>query len=246
VALGDGEPAIRPGGEAATGAVDRRAPTEFPLITCAQHAGDGERLGVPRSAGAPLSGEPPPSPGLDEVILRRISTRVMDPSRPVSRDVLEWSLAASLRGCQVPHFLAVHAVEDLQPGLYRWPALDAPLRRGDLRDELFHVCFDQPLGSDASFVMIAAADTNQLDDRAYREAQLEAGLVDGRVHLAASALGIGASGMTFIDSEIPRLLGEPLAGLLCTCVGVPAYRHRPGGMPGAPTEMRPLTLTTQP
>ena len=40
-------------------------------------------------------------------------------------------------------------------------------------------------------------------------------------------LGIGASGMTFLDYEIPRLLGEPLAGLLLTCVGVPAYRHRP-------------------
>lgn len=36
-------------------------------------------------------------------------------------------------------------------------------------------------------------------------------------------------------------LGEPLAGLLLTCVGVPGCRHRPGGMPGAPTRMRPLT-----
>jgi hypothetical protein len=183
---------------------------------------------------------------LDEVILRRISTRIMDPARPTSRHRLEWLLAASLRGCGVPHFIAVHAVECLQPGLYRWPALDAPLRLGNLRDELFHVCFDQPLAHDASFVVVAAADTNLLDDRGYREAQLEAGLVDGRLHLGASALGIGATGMTFIDSDIPRLLGEPLAGLLCTCVGVPAYRHRPGGMPRAPTKMRPLTFTTQP
>lgn len=246
VTLGDGEPAIFTGREGAIGAVDRRAPTEFPLITYTQRAGDGERLGAPRPAGAPLSGDPPPSAGLDEVILRRISTRIVDRSRPVSREVLEWSLSASLRGCQVPHFLAVHAVQDLEPGLYRWPALDAPHRHGDLREQLFHVCFDQPLGRDASFVVIAAVDLNQFDDRGYREAQLEAGLVDGRLHLGASALGIGASGMTFIDSEIPRLLDEPLAGLLLTCVGVPAYRHRPGGMPGAPTEMRPLTLTAQP
>jgi hypothetical protein len=46
--------------------------------------------------------------------------------------------------------------------------------------------------------------------------------------------------MTFLDSEIPALLGEPLAGLLLTCVGVPTYRHRPGGPPGSPVRMRPL------
>jgi hypothetical protein len=245
VTQGEREPAIRPGGEAAMGAVDRRAPREFPLITEAQHAGDGERLGAPRPAGAPLSREPPESAALDEVILRRISTRIMDPSRSVGRGLLEWSLATSLRGSRVPHFLAVHAVDDLEQGLYRWPTLDAPIRRGDLRNELFHVCLDQDLGRDASFVVIAAVDADQLDDRGYREAQLEAGLVDGRLHLAASALGIGASGMTFLDSEIPRLLAEPLAGLLFTCVGVPTYRHRPGGPPGAPIKMRPLRPVSQ-
>ncbi len=45
--------------------------------------------------------------------------------------------------------------------------------------------------------------------------------------------------MTFLDSEIPGLLGEPLAGLLLTCVGVPGYRNaRPAGRPGAPTADR--------
>jgi hypothetical protein len=41
--------------------------------------------------------------------------------------------------------------------------------------------------------------------------------------------------MTFIDSEIPELLGEPVDGLLLTCVGVPEYRSSPGGRPGDPT-----------
>ena len=41
--------------------------------------------------------------------------------------------------------------------------------------------------------------------------------------------------MTFLDSELPGLLGEPLAGLLLTCVGVPGYRRQDGGRPGAPT-----------
>ena len=85
--------------------------------------------------------------------------------------------------------------------------------------------------------MIGAADLAALDDRGYREAQLDAGLVSGRLHLAAVALGIAATGMTFVDGAIPALLGEPLAGLLLTCVGVPAYRHRSGGAPGRPRQV---------
>ena len=122
----------------------------------------------------------------------------------------------------------------MEPGLYRWPDLDRPLRRGLLRDELLRACMDQELGRDAAFVVIAAIDIGGLDDRGYREAQLASGLVEGRLHLAAYALGIGASGMTFLDSEIAGLLGEPLAGLLFTCVGVPTYRNKGGGRPGAP------------
>jgi SagB-type dehydrogenase family enzyme len=233
VGLGAGEPAIRPRGEAAAGAVDA-APLEFPLVTLAQHAGDGDVLGSPWAPGAPLAAEPPASPDLDEVILQRGSTRRMDPGATVARDVFDFALAAALRGTRVPHFVAVHAVEGFEPGLYRWPGLDRPLRRGPLREELLRACWDQDLGRDAGFVVMAAVDADGLDDRGYREAQLDAGLVEGRLHLAAYALGIGASGMTFLDSEIARLLGEPLAGLLFTCVGVPTYRNTSGGRPGAP------------
>jgi hypothetical protein len=76
-----------------------------------------------------------------------------------------------------------------------------------------------------------------LDDRGYREAHLAAGIVEGRLHLLAYALGAGASGMTFLDSEVPGLLGERLDGLLFTCVGVPEYASKPGGPPGEPTEV---------
>ncbi len=234
--FGDGEPAIRPRGEAAAGAVDA-APREFPLVTLAQHAGDADVLGDPWPAAAPLAGEPPASPRPRR---RDPAARLDAPDgrlgdRP--REVFEFSLAASLRGIDVPHFVAVHGVEGVEPGLYRWPDLDRPLRRGLLREELLRVCWDQDLGRDAAFVVIAATDIDRLDDRGYREAQLAAGLVEGRLHLAAYALGIGASGMTFLDSEIAGLLGEPLAGLLFTCVGVPdlpqqgrraAGRARPG------------------
>jgi hypothetical protein len=234
VGLGGGEPAIDPGGEAATGAV-AAAPVEFPLVTLVQRAGDADALGAPWPPGAPLAGEPPASAGLDDVILQRGSTRRMDPTATVPRDVFDFSLAASLGGATVPHFVAVHAVDGLEPGLDRWPDVEHPLRRGPLREQLLRVCWDQHLGRDAAFVVLAAVDPGALDDRGYRDAQLGAGIVEGRLHLAAYAIGIGASGMTFLDSEIAGLLGEPLAGLLFTCVGVPAYRNKAGGGAGEPT-----------
>jgi len=72
----------------------------------------------------------------------------------------------------------------------------------------------------------------------YREAQLAAGLVEGRLHLLAYGLGASASGMTFVDSDVPALLGEPLDALLFTCVGVPDYPSAAGGPPGTPTAVR--------
>ena len=110
-----------------------------------------------------------------------------------------------------------------------------------MRDELYRVCLEQGLARDAAFVVIGAADVGALDDREYREAQLAAGLVEGRLHLLAYALGASASGMTFLDSEMPALLGEPLDALLFTCVGVPEYASAAGGSPGAPTDVRMVT-----
>ncbi len=233
VGLGSGEPAIRPAGDAASGSVGA-APVEFPLVTLTQHAGDQDGIGTPWPAANPMRGQPPASDDLETVILRRGSTRIMNPDATVERDAFDFSLAASLRGSRVPHFVAVHAVEGLDPGLYRWPDLDRPLRRGPLREELLRACWDQDLGRDAAFVLMGAVDIDSVDDRGYREAQLDAGVVSGRLHLAAYALGIGASGMTFLDSEIEGLLGEPLAALLFTCVGVPTYKGKAGGPPGAP------------
>ena len=201
-----------------------RDPVEFPLITKAQHAGDGDRLGEPVPAGPRLAGTPPPSADLD-AIASRSSARTLDASASVSGEVFRWSLAASLRGSRVTNFIAVHAVDGVEPGLYRWPDLDRPVRAGDLREELFRVCADQELGRDAAFVVIGAVDLDRIDDRGYREAQLDSGLVGGRLLLATVALGIGGSGMTFFDSDLPGLLGEPLAGLM---LDLPR-RARPAG-----------------
>jgi hypothetical protein len=119
------------------------------------------------------------------------------------------------------------------------------VRAGNHREELYRVCLEQGLPRDATFVAISVANVAHLDDRGYREAQLAAGLVEGRLHLAAYALGASACGMTFIDCEIPALLGADVDGLLFTCVGVPEYRSSSGGLPGSPTEVKMVAPRVQ-
>jgi SagB-type dehydrogenase family enzyme len=237
VSLGEASPALEAAGPAAAGQVDR-APLEFPLVTAAQRAGERDSLGPPLDRGAPADVPVLASPPVEEVIARRGSMRRMDRGRGLPESLLRTCLGVAVRGVSQPHRVVVHDVAGLAPGLYRWPSLAAPARPGPLRDELCRVCLGQDLPHDAAFVVIAAARLAELDDREYREAHLAAGLAEGRLHLAACALGAGASGMTFLDSEIPALLGEPLDGLLFTCVGVPEYASAPGGPPGAPTAVR--------
>jgi SagB-type dehydrogenase family enzyme len=234
--LGDDEPAVRPTGPARTGTLPE---IEFRLVTAAQRAGDGDVLGEPWPEGAPLD-TVPDAPSLDEVVLRRGSQRRMLRSATLARNALDWPMQAALRGIAVPHWVAVSGVDEVPPGLYRWPDLDTPLRAGELRDTITHVAMDQPLAGEACYVAIAAADPATLDDRGYRDAQLGAGIVEGRLHLAAYALGATATGMTFYDSELPELLGKPpdLVGLLLTCVGVGEYRSARGGQPGTPAAIR--------
>lgn len=240
VGLGDTAPALDSAGAAATGRVDA-LPVEFPLVTAAQRAGERDRLGLPWDRGAPVSVPDLTSPPVEAVIAARGSQRRMNSTRGLPQALLRTCMSVAVRGAGVPHWVVAHHVEGLATGVYRWPDLQAPVRTGALRGELHRICLHQALARDAAFVTIAAADLGQLDDREYREAQLAAGLAEGRLHLAAYALGASASGMTFIDSEVPPLLGEPLDGLLFTCVGVPDYASAAAGPPGAPSRVRMAT-----
>jgi nitroreductase len=234
--FGDGAPAIAATGSAAAGELPA---VEFPLETAAQRAGERDRLG-PAWPDGPVLTDIPPSDSLNVVVRRRGSQRRMLRTATVPRPLLEWSMAVATRGIDVPHWVAVHGVDGVAPGIYRWPDLENPRRTGDLRDELERIALDQGLAGEAAYVVMSTAPLSTLDDRSYRTAQLQAGVVEGRLHLAAYALGISATGMTFLDSEMPALLGDPddFATLLFTCVGVPEYRSRPGGRPGAPVPIK--------
>jgi hypothetical protein len=237
VVLGEGAPALDATGSAAAGDVDA-APLEFPLVTAAQRAGGRDTLGTAWDRDAPVEVAAEGTDPVETVVLARGSQRRMDPTRGLSEILLRTCMRVALRGVGLPHFVAVHDVDGIAPGVYHWPELSSSVRAGAVRDELYRVTLDQELARDAAFVVIAATDVGALDDREYREAQLAAGLVEGRLHLLAYGLGASASGMTFIDGEVPALLGEPLDGLLFTCVGVPKYASAAGGPPGAPTTIR--------
>lgn len=250
VTLGDGAPAIAAAAAGTVGSIDAD-PLEFPLVTAAQHGGDLDHLGSAWATGAATEVPIGLATSLDEVIAKRGSQRWMDADGALPVETLRACLEVALRGIDIEHWVAVNAVTGLDSGIYRWPKLGEPVRpvgSESMRAELYRVCLDQGLARDAAFVVIAATDVSRLSDREYREAQLAAGIVEGRLHLAAYALGAGATGMTFADSEIPALLGgstpgadvEGLGGLLFTCVGVPANSSKPGGAPGAPTEIRIL------
>jgi hypothetical protein len=66
----------------------------------------------------------------------------------------------------------------------------------------------------------------------------------GGLHLVAYALGAGAIGMRFLDSEVLDLLGEPddLVMLLFTCVAVPEYASRRTRSPGRRRRLRGCLL----
>jgi SagB-type dehydrogenase family enzyme len=238
-------------------------PIHFPLVQQAHDDGglaDPEAVQGWRAAAASLGRptsdalEVPGDAGaeaLENVILRRGSTRLMRRDT-VPKDLLTWGVGVCSRPvpCDftgagttlVDHFLAVHAVDDIEPGAYRWRnGLLEQRRAGEYRDMTTQLCLDQPLGGDAAFSAFHCYDLDAvlatLGSRGYRAVHLEAGIAAERLALAAFTLGYGATGLTFYDQLVSRFFGTREECLLVTAVGVPAYRNRAGGTPGAPAEL---------
>lgn len=226
-----------------------------PHLWRTHHAGDLDSAGAVSAWRDQLAGvdaEPTAKPGLppldgeplDEVILRRGSTRRFAHTS-VPHDKLWWPLAvatrdvagdvAAERHTHVGAYAAVHAVDDTDAGAYRRD--DGELTRiGDAsRDRTAELCLGQPLGGDAAYTAFLTADIERLvaaaGDRAYRAAQLEAGVAAERLQLAAFAAGVGASGITFFDDEVRGFLGAQGWPMMAVAVGEPAYQPRPGHRP---------------
>jgi SagB-type dehydrogenase family enzyme len=128
--------------------------------------------------------------------------------------------------------LVVSAVDGLDPGLYRYQPgrrtvalLDIPPNPRDLAGRLV---LDEQRGADAAVLVLLMADLTtileRLGNRGYRAAQLEAGIVAGKLYLAATEAGLGVTGLTFYDDEVSRVLGRHAPGLtpmLAVALGQP-------------------------
>ncbi len=239
-------------------------PLEFPLVTETQSAGqlDSSDVASWRERAAALLSEAASASiapanrlerqSIESLILRRGSTRLMR-REPVREEALGWAMAAASRpvsgdftaadGSLLEHYLSVHAVEGVTSGTYRWKARQlVRLRSGDFRGQAQQLCLDQPLGGDSAYTVFHCTDLGHVLDalgaRGYRAAHLEAGIAAGRLQLAAFALGLGGTGLTFFDDAVSGFFATRAACLLVTSVGVPEYRSRPGGLPRQPAELR--------
>jgi SagB-type dehydrogenase family enzyme len=140
----------------------------------------------------------------ESISLRQFSTLLYHSMQGIPADFLD-PLGAHLNEL----YLIVHAVEGLQPGAYVlhrdvW-ALEL-LKPGEFRNEARYLGLEQELPGDASATVFFIADLRsaleRFGNRGYRAAQLEAGILGGKMYLAAYAQGFGATGLTFYDEDV--------------------------------------------
>jgi SagB-type dehydrogenase family enzyme len=184
--------------------------------------------------------------GIGNVILKRGSTRRFDRDASLSFEQFSTlivrstgEIPADFLDEAAPHinqlYLIVHAVEGLQPGAY---ALDRDSRHlelikaGEFRREAGYLGLEQALPAEAAATIFFIADLNavfeRFGNRGYRAAQLESGIIGGKIYLAAYAQGFGASGLTFYDDDVieffsPRARGK--SAIFQVAIGKSAKRR---------------------
>jgi SagB-type dehydrogenase family enzyme len=176
----------------------------------------------------PLAGSGLPSDSLEEVIQRRGSTRRFA-REPIAFAQLSTMLEQATRAIPsdftpLGHllndlYLIVHAVDGLKPGAYYY-ARDKQqlhlLKEGDFRKQAGYLGLEQEIPADASVDVFFLADLHKIvaayGNRGYRATQLEAGLIGGRLYLAAYAQRLGASGLTFYDDDVVNFFSPHAKG----------------------------------
>ncbi len=170
-----------------------------------------------------------PNRTLGEVIIRRGSTRQFA-QLPISFQQLSMILERSSRGIPTDFlggpsttlldtYLIVNSVEDLPTGAFYYSRSQQSLellKEGTFRREAGYLCLEQGLGIEASVIIFFLADLERIleryGNRGYGAAQLEAGIVGGKIYLCAYALGLGATGTTFYDDDVTEFFSPHAAG----------------------------------
>ncbi|MFY9559917.1 MAG: SagB family peptide dehydrogenase [Terriglobales bacterium] len=210
-----------------------------PLTNFPQPAGPVVRI-------QPLSDAEMPRDPIEQVILRRGSTRQFART-PISLAQLSTMLDRATRGVpadfldpigsQLNHlYLIVHAVEGLDPGAYvflRDRGLLECLKPGNFRDQAGYLGLEQQLPAAAAVDIFFLADLRPIferfGNRGYRAVQLEAGILGGKLYLAAYAQRLGASGLTFYDDDVTRFFSphaERKSVIFLVAAGKSAKQHK--------------------
>ncbi|MEK6304051.1 MAG: SagB/ThcOx family dehydrogenase [Acidobacteriota bacterium] len=131
-------------------------------------------------------------------------------------------------------YMIVNRVEGLEPGAYFYRRDERALEQlkpGDFSEKASYLVLEQELGGDASVTIFFMADLEsvlaRLGNRGYRTAQLEAGIIGGKIYVAAYSLGRGATGLTFFDDDVTEFFSPHAEGKSCmlvVSVGVPGKR----------------------
>jgi len=169
----------------------------------------------------PLNPDDAASDTIEQVILRRGSSRRFSRA-PIEYAQLSTILQRATQGIPADFldpsngmlnelYLIVNAVDDLPSGAYVFRRDHGDLellRRGDFRRDAGYLGLMQEIPADASvdvfFMTNLEAVLERFGNRGYRAAQLEAGLVGGKLYLGAYAQRLGASGLTFFDDDVTR------------------------------------------
>jgi SagB-type dehydrogenase family enzyme len=116
-------------------------------------------------------------------------------------------------------YLIINAVAELPTGAYVFHPQETALellQEGDFRHTAGALALGQALAADASVDVFFLCDLplilERFGNRGYRVAQLEAGILGGRMYLAAYAQGFGATGLTFFDDDVVEFFSPHAAG----------------------------------
>ena len=175
-----------------------------PVVPPYSPAGEEVRL-------QPLPEEEQPKDTIEQVILRRGSTRGFDKTASITLDQLSTIFDSATVGLPADFleppgaqlndlYLIVHAVQGLKPGAYffrREQNTLELLKAGEFRAEAHHLGLEQELPADACVDIFFLADLKRImegyGNRGYRAVQLEAGAIGGRMYLDAYAQRLGAT-----------------------------------------------------
>jgi len=177
-----------------------------------------------------LPEEEQPKDTIEQVILRRGSTRAFDKTASITLAQLSTIFDCATRGLPADLlkppgtqlndlYLIVHSVEGLKPGAYffgRERNTLELLKAGEFRAEAYHLGLEQQLPADACVDIFFLADLNRIleryGNRGYRAVQLEAGAIGGRMYLATYAQRLGATGLTFFDDDVTNFFSPHAKG----------------------------------